>query len=421
MKEIWLQRIGWIWAMTAIFLLAAAVIMLLLVPNPNSVAWLESTTTAFATVGAPILGLVIVLRQPRNRYGWLWLIYALFTAIRTLSLAFFFFNHSNFTGYSPLGYFLLWLSEPVNLASILCIILLILWFPDGKLPSRRWRFLYAWMIIATSLLALGLFTSGTHWNGANTEGGIIIENPFGWIPENSYNGMLFAPLGFFSLILIFVFAVLALLFRYRSAGTQERLQVRWFVFGGTLFAVLYFLPVFMGFPVALSIIGSVAIILLYLSVGIAVLRYRLWDIDIIIRRTLVYGALTVILALVFFGSVTLAQQLIGRVSGTQNSVIAIVLSTLTIFALFSPLQRRIQNAIDLRFFRRKYDAQKMLEGFAASVRDEVGLDQISAGLLAVVEATMQPESVSLWLRQEPDTQSRPKGKPFSPQFGEGKG
>jgi hypothetical protein len=153
-------------------------------------------------------------------------------------------------------------------------------------------------------------------------------------------------------------------------------------YGGLFYSAVLML-VFGGFP---------------LMVGIAVFKYRLYDIDIIIRRTLTYGALTILLALFYFGSIILLQSAVRALTG-QDSPLVIVLSTLLIAALFTPLRRRVQTAIDRRFYRRKYDAQQVLARFARSARDEVQLERLSAELVQVVQETMQPEGASLWLRE----------------------
>ena len=138
-------------------------------------------------------------------------------------------------------------------------------------------------------------------------------------------------------------------------------------------------------------------------IGLAVFRYRLYDIDVVVRKTLVYAVLTALLALVYFGSVVMMQTLFSRLTGVEQSTLAVVVSTLVIAALFTPLRRRIQDWIDRRFFRKKYDAQQVLAQFALTARDETDLDALLAELVRVVDETMQPEHVSVWLRSPTDT------------------
>ena len=200
-------------------------------------------------------------------------------------------------------------------------------------------------------------------------------------------------------------------YRYRRvSGVVQRQQTKWVIlalmvfFGLMLLSLLSDLPV-MKDPRApsavlmllLNITVNLGILLIPLSIGLAILRYRLWDVDLLIRRTLIYGALTATLLVIYVAAILLLQALVGRVSG-QLPPVAIVASTLLIAALFTPLRRRIQRDIDRRFYRRKYDAQQTVASFAASVRDEVELEQMTADLLAVVDDTLHPESVSLWMQ-----------------------
>jgi hypothetical protein len=207
--------------------------------------------------------------------------------------------------------------------------------------------------------------------------------------------------------------LLSQVFRYfRVSKPIQRQQTKWVLIGlsGPLLVILLWLT--LGSPVITEIIGlrlldspipityviPLFALLLPLTIAFSILRYRLWDIDILIRRTLVYAVLTALLLLLYFGSVVLLQQVFRGLTG-QDSPIVIVISTLVIAALFSPLRSRIQNTIDRRFYRSKYDAQRALAKFAATARDEVNMDMLTTALLVTVEDTMQPDQVSLWMKQ----------------------
>ena len=203
------------------------------------------------------------------------------------------------------------------------------------------------------------------------------------------------------------------IYRYRRDSTPlERQQIKWILFGvltyvlGVVVWALVFgraLQIPAGELRLLAMLGAwfsdlFTLLVLPVAITIAIMRYRLWDIDLVIRRTLQYGLLTGLLALVYFGSVILLQSIVENFTGEQSPLV-IVLSTLVIAALFNPLRSRVQDFIDRRFYRKKYNAEQALVQFAATARDEVDMDKLSATLLRVVEETMQPEGASLWLQQ----------------------
>jgi hypothetical protein len=209
-----------------------------------------------------------------------------------------------------------------------------------------------------------------------------------------------------------VASVFAILERLQSADARERQQIKWFGYGAAIFlsAVFFLLYTDAGYQVnewLVFVVIVTGLLTIPVTIGAAILRHRLYDIDRIINRTLVYGALTAMLALVYIGGVTAIQTIFQSLtSQEQLPQLAIVASTLVIAALFNPLRRRIQEFIDRRFYRRKYDAAKTLEAFSAKLRDETDLDALNAELVGVVRDTMQPAHVSLWLRPSEGTRNR---------------
>ena len=206
---------------------------------------------------------------------------------------------------------------------------------------------------------------------------------------------------YFTLPLPLVAGGTAVIVRFRRSRGDERQQLKWFAYAVVVMVVLFVLWFSLqlaGLVTVGALVFTVPLMGLPVAVGVAILRYRLYDIDLVINRTLVYGALTVMLGLVYLGGVVLLQGLLRTLTG-QESQLAVVASTLAIAALFGPLRRRTQGFIDRRFYRKKYDAVKTLESFGARLRDETDLDRLSGDLTSVVRETLQPAHVSLWLRE----------------------
>ncbi|MBA2783410.1 MAG: hypothetical protein H0T74_10900 [Rubrobacteraceae bacterium] len=259
---------------------------------------------------------------------------------------------------------------------------LLLLFPTGRLPSRRWRIL-AWILIMSEVvfLALSIF-----FGSPDQVGGSITVITFVVV------SMIFATV---------VLSALSLVVRYRQASGVERQQLKWFALAAVL-VVSNLVGILLGLDRLLggalsNVLEAAANTGLYVAVGFAILKHRLYDIDVIINRTLVYGALTLSLVMVYIGCVVSLQYVFRALTG-GNSQLVIVASTLAIAALFNPLRRRIQDFIDRRFYRRKYNAAKTLEAFSARLRDETDLDDLGGDLVAVTQETVQPVHVSLWMR-----------------------
>ncbi len=297
---------------------------------------------------------------------------------------------------TPLSLLVLVLNAMSWIPPIFALFLIPAYFPTGQLPSPRWNWL-PWLAIGNALLFGTLILFLSEVQSLDGSWGPL-PNPIGFISQTWLDEK-FMPIWLVLLLALLGGSVLSLYGRYRNAGRVERQQIKWLLLAGAQFVVVYafffinseteqsgswanflFLPSALAIPVA---------------VAIAILRYRLYDIDIIIRKTLVYAVLSAMLALVYFGLVILLQSALEAASG-QQSPVAIVISTLVIAALFAPLRRRVQDFIDRRFYRKKYDAQQVLAQFAQTARDETDMEALTAELLRVVQETMQPDGVSLW-------------------------
>jgi hypothetical protein len=279
-------------------------------------------------------------------------------------------------------------------------------FPDGHLPSRRWLPVAVLAGIAASGFVLPRAFMDTL--PLNEAPGYRIDNPIGIEGLGSVENLpLFGVLVNGLLVIAFIGAAASVVVRFHRSRGVERQQMKWFVYvtvvlvGGSILTSVIGMATGLRWLEQFSfVLSMVALVGLPITVGIAIFRYRLYEIDVVINRTLVYGPLTALLVLFYLAGVVSLQYVFRALTG-QESQIAIVASTLLIAALFTPLRRRIQSFIDRSFYRRKYDARKTLEAFSAKLRDKTDLGALNNELVGVVRETMQPAHISLWLRPDP--------------------
>ncbi len=396
-------RLAWaLWAIYLLLLTAAAVLAFLartypepagLLP-PFSRFWLYlPQMAAFPTIGA-----LIAARHPRNPIGWLFLAGQLIGGFGLFAEGYWRYALFVQPGVLPAGELMLWINVRPYAIDTVFSTLLILLFPTGRPLSRRW-WIAGWVIILGYLInqAALAFMPGP------LDASVSINNPLGvssaapFLQFSANLGNYMQPLGVLG-------AVLSLIVRLRRAQGIERQQVKLLAFALVIYAATLGPIVYLATPFVepwlilniLFVVQALAGAVVAVAAGIAMLRYHLWDVDVIIRRTLVYGALTLTLGLVYLGCILLSRTLVAPYLG--GSELAIVASTLAIAALFNPLRRRIQRVIDKRFYRRKYDAAKVLAAFGTTVRDETDLERLTAAMLKVVDETMQPTHANLWIK-----------------------
>ncbi len=415
-------RLAWSLAGLSVALFVASIALYVLARAaqegaPNSLGAIRTLTDLLISVpflAFPIVGALIVSRRPRNPIGWICLVAGLLWMLIILS------EHYSAYGLARPGS----VPFPVTIHALLYAwlwvpmvgligIYLILLFPDGKLLSKRWRPL-AWL----SGAVIALESVATFLTPGPLEGLGRVQNPFGleghpWVAAVEWVVLPLLPLCMLA-------SALSLVLRYRHSGGEVRQQIKWIAFAASFMGLVYLAIMSAGTVIWLlsasetpsdlgtrSLWGALLESVMVLSfagvpvaIGFAMLKYRLYDIDIIINRALVYGSLTAALVALYFGSVVLLQGAF-RALTSQESQLAVVASTLAIAALFNPLRRWLQGFVDRRFYRRKYDARKTLEAFSAKLRDETDLDALNNEVVGVVRETMQPAHVSLWLRPDP--------------------
>ncbi len=405
------REAAWLaWYICAVSLALTVLGLLLLVTSrsrggaPVFDYWLLNTVIAvsFSPVGAVIAPRL----PPRNPIGWIFCTIGLIGAMRLFvaeyAIATLLPEPGSPLSKLPGGEALAWVSSWVWVVHFGPFIFLALLFPDGRLPSPRWR-PFAWLVgavVAGGTVAVALWPeTAARFDTINSPLGIeVAANVI-----NPVETILYA---------LALIAATSVVVRLRRSKGVERQQVKWFAYAVVMLATSTTLAYVVSEAMDLDWLGSISSILVIASLvglpvamSIAILRYRLYNIDLLINRTLVYSTLTVVLALVYFGTIVLLQRVFVVLTG-ERSTLAVVASTLVIAALFRPLRRRIQSFIDRRFYRRKYDAAKTLEAFSAKLRQETDLEALNDDLIGVVRETMQPAHVSLWLR--PDTP--PKGE-----------
>jgi len=390
----------------ALVLVTGSLILLLMAAEPLLASLAQQSVLASGgslplpfSVAFAVVGFVVAWRKPGNMLGWLILGVAGFLALSEDASFYAVANYRLRSGGLPLGWLAL-LTQPGWAPAIASIGLIVLLFPDGRLPSRRWRWVL-WPYLALAVLwiigALA-FTAGaiaSHDVRVDSSGNLLaLSHPSGGAAWWEVAQSLF----FIVLFVSWLVALAAQVISYRRASGERRQQLKWLMSGagGGLVAVLLIsglLDRVGGAPgIVIGLVSTAGFLALPVCIGVGILKYRLFDIDRILSRTLAYALLTGLLIGVYAGLVLLATQVL-----RFSSPVAVAGSTLAAVALFNPVRRRVQRAVDRRFNRARYDADQTVTRFAARLQDAVDLDSVRADLQATVSASLQPAHMSVWL------------------------
>jgi hypothetical protein len=343
---------------------------------------------AVVAVTYSTVGMLVASRRPKNAVGWLFCTIGLSQGIAVFTGEYATYALLTRPDALPVELAAAWLGTWIWVPGVvLNVTFLLLLFPYGRPPSPRW-WPVAWLAAGAAVLGSAVIAV---WPWDELNAGVSANNPLEIVGVLAFRSEILVLIGV-SGTASTLLCVLSLIVRFRRARGEERQQIKWFAYAGGLYVLTILVP----HPMVANL-QLLTAAFLPIAAGIAILRYRLYDIDLLINRTLVYGSLTVLLASAYVGGVV-GLQSVFRVLTGQESTLAVVASTLAIAALFSPLSRRLQGFVDRRFYRRKYDAAKTLASFSSRLREETHLDALSDDVLGVVLETMQPAHASLWLR-----------------------
>jgi hypothetical protein len=392
------SRLAWsLWTLSVALTALSLSLLALIRSHPGTHIfdwWLGNATIVIdVTVGA-----IVASRRPENPVGWLLCLSGVAVSTSSFTSEYAIYALLAEPGSLPAGEAMAWIASwMLPIMSALQVSYLLL-FPTGRLPSRRWRWL-AWLTVAYVVVGVitAAFSPGAYQGSLGP-----IRNPLGIEGlTHIYKAVVYtmAPA-------LFIAAAFSLFVRLRRAVGVERQQLKWLAYAAGGFAmgiILISITIAIDTPRWYEWVASAFFVAVSpgvpISIGIAILRYRLYDIDILINRTLVYSSLTATLVALYFGGIVVLQRVFVVLTG-ERSTLAVVASTLLIAALFNPLRRRLQAFIDRRFYRRKYDARKPLEAFSVRLRDQTDLETLNKELVGVVRETMQPAHASLWLRPD---------------------
>ena len=405
---------GLAWVLWGLIMLGLAVVpwidrLMIRAGRPDLVVLVPDAVVGalLAVLSATTVGAVLASRRPRHPVGWLLLGFALSLTASGVITSYVIYGLLARPGALPAVHLVARYYPATGAAALALLSLVLLLTPTGSLPSARWR----WWAVITAATPVALVLVVPVAPGRFDPQLLLASSPFS---DRALGGVLLVATRVALVVTALAVAVAAgsLLLRFRRARGIERHQLRWVALAATLMLLagpVVLASVALGIPVLAEWAPAVWLVVLPVAVGAAILRYRLYDLDRIISRTLAYGLLTLLLG-GGYGVVVLGLgQLLGR-----ESPLVVAAATLAVAAVFQPARRRVQQAVDRRFNRRRHDATRIIEGFGARLRDQVDLDTLTADLLAVVDQTMQPTQTSLWLRPSPELSRTPPGALASP-------